>query len=68
MLFDKEVNSEFPSGFCYTLGWYGAYLRIHVIFLLKYIGIASMFFFFLKKKEKFNNSSYSYDQLNKLVL
>ena len=64
MLFDKEVNSEFTSGFCYILGWYGAYLRIHIIFLLKYLGIASIFFL----NEKFNNSSCSSDQLNKLVL
>jgi len=52
MLFDKEVNSEFTSGFCYILGWYGAYLRIHIIFLLKYLGIASIFFYKKVKEQK----------------
>jgi hypothetical protein len=42
-----------------------ATLRIHIIFLVKYLGVASVFFF---KKEKSNYSGYSFDQLNKLVL
>ena len=43
-----------------------ATLRIHIIFLVKYLGVASVFFFL--NKEKSNYSGYSFDQLNKLVL
>jgi len=40
--------------------------RVCIIFSVKYLDIASMSFF--EKKEKFKNSGYSFDQLNKLAL
>ena len=42
-------------------------LLIHFIFSIKYLKVTSVFFL-NKNKEKSNNSGYSPDQLNKLVL
>jgi hypothetical protein len=65
MLFDKEVNIEFTSDFYYILDWCQRLSKDPYYFFIKIFRHHKYVFFF---NEKFNNSSYSSDQLNKLVL